>query len=161
MYNCTIPQNLILRHYVDTVRLCGPLWCNALFAFEGNIGKVKNFVYGTGGVITQIVEKYIASKECNVYAKDAHQYGKNPILCQLTKIQLTDHYRNVFEKNDINLFAETVIQVARRLKLNGHTYTSLISHETKSSDFFLEFDSQMFGSAEFYLCAIKRLYSLS
>lgn len=52
----------LLKHYKESVINCGPLWSYSLFAFENNIGVLKNYVYGRTDVLEQISKKYAASK---------------------------------------------------------------------------------------------------
>lgn len=140
----------MLRHYDRMVRLCGPLWTTALFAFESNIGAVKKLVSGTADIVHQIAEKYTITKGIGERETNINSDNGRTFLCQLKKIQVTDYHRSILEKHGMTFQANTEIQVARRLKLNDHTYTSIISNETKSADYFLKISDGSLGTAEFY-----------
>lgn len=138
----------LLRHYERMIRICGPLWCNALFGFESNIGVVKKYVCGTTDILQQITEKYVRSKtvinEISHKEIDIQEYLSQPKI-----IPLTDEYKNVLMEMNFKLDKNELI-IYRRLKLNSHTYTSLLSNHFRSADFFVEMNNGTIGAVEFF-----------
>lgn len=52
----------LLRHFVHVVKNLGPLWSYSTFGFESKNGVLKNYVNGTGNVLSQVVKRFILSK---------------------------------------------------------------------------------------------------
>lgn len=147
--DATITMNVhLLRHYSANIDECGPIWSNSLFGFESNIGEIKRYVSGTTDVLTQIAEKYVLSKsifECTDNKGDCPHED----IYVFKTINITEIYSTVFERHSIAI-ENNSIRIGCRLKLNGQTFTSLLSCETKSADFFLAMNDGTIGTAEFY-----------
>lgn len=145
----SITMNIhLLRHYENMIRNCGPIWANSLFGFEAKIGEVKQLVSGKTDVLVQISEKYIA-KQLIMQNVDTEE-EKITRLCQIKTIKLTERIKTILSSHGINLPVKDDMCIARRLKMKGVTYTSMLSSETKSADFFLEMCDGSLGIAEFY-----------
>lgn len=149
----------LLRHYGRMVRLCGPLWANALFGFETNIGALKNFVCGTTDVIQQICEKYAISKMFSTNF-DEKIDTKQTAVYQPTIIQLTEDNAIVLSNANITFNDQGKFKIYRRLKSDGQTYTSISSRETRAADFFLQLNDGTLGTAEFYFEISGKMFVL-
>lgn len=139
----------LLRHYGRSILVCGPLWCNALFGFESNIGVIKKFLCGTTDVLQQITEKYVIFKE--IMKKSEDDLGNlDGSVFQPKLITLFAEHKNILADKSIAVDTEK-FKIYRRFKSKGRTYTSLLSEETKAADFFLQLENGVIGTAEFYL----------
>lgn len=74
----------------------------------------------------------------------------NENLFQPKLIKLTEHYESVLKKCGVKLSDPQQMYIWQRLKFNNTTYTSLLSPETKSADFFIEMKDGSLGTAEFF-----------
>lgn len=139
----------LMHHYGFMIQSCGPIWCNSLFAFEANIGVIKGYISGKSNVLCQIAEKYSISKNMSIDIKDIDTAQTKESIHQQKTIELTEQCKCVLERNGFAMSQQN-LNVSRRLKMNGHTYTSLLSEGTKSADYFLQMKNDLLGTAEFY-----------
>lgn len=95
----------------------------------------------------QIAEKYVLSKSIFEYSDNNEDCPHEEIYVFKT-IDFTELHSTVFARHSIAIGND--IRIGCRLKLNGQTFTSLLSRETKSADFFLTMHDGTIGIAEFY-----------
>lgn len=135
----------ILRHYRQIVEKCGPLWCYAMFGFENNIGKLKNFVCGTTDVLNQITHKYtlLANHENSVNEK------VNDKLDHQIVIRVEQQHISTLEREGV-LCNDNILKVFRRATINSKIYNSTHSKETRSIDYFVEIENNQIGKIVYF-----------
>lgn len=141
----------LLRHYYDMVLNCGPLWSHSLFGFENNIGKLKSYVCGTTDVLEQIVIKYLVDKNdghISNCSEDSH--NGCPQFFQAKLIKIDHRYAETLINAKIISSEHDSLQIWRRMKFGGQTYTSMEAIETKTIDYFVKIGNQKMGKIVFF-----------
>lgn len=143
-----------LLHYCDMVLNCGPLWAHNMFGFESKIGDLGGFVCGPTDVLNQIASKYVIS--LNAYPTDIEQKGKktqseqdsfDKHLSQKSKIALDPKFKPIFAATGVDDYS---IQIWKRIKIKGTTYTSTSAVVTKSIDYFVQMLNGHIGKIQFF-----------
>lgn len=137
----------LLRHYARSYLISGPIWANSLFAFESNIGRIKNLVSGNTDILLQISEKYAKSTMFHTDTENIPNDSiENEKLSQAKEIEISEDYDEVFNRCGVKFEQNRNLTIYRRLNLNEHTYTSSIAKEIKSVDYFIEMNDGSIGA---------------
>lgn len=127
----------LVRHYVDAVNDCGPLWSQSMFAMEKNIGNLKKAVTSSNDAIETISFHYCMTKN---EVDDSNETEKLKKIILESQLSLTE--RNFLQEYFQSKYCSLIFSDS--IELKGHTYKSLKSPKTKSIDHFI----QMKGTKE-------------
>lgn len=125
----------LLHHYHKMILNCGPLWSYNLFAFENNIGVLKNFISGTTDVLYQIAIKYSKSRENGTIKPMNEQLISVKLYEPITMI-VNEQYFKIFKENKFKSGAK--LQIWRKAKINDVIYATRSGRQTQSINYFVE-----------------------
>lgn len=132
----------LLKHQLNMVDHCGPLWAHSLFAFENKIGDLKRMVNGNTDYLDQIAKRYAARTGTN----DPDIACKDDIMIQTFKDPKNPENIN----KNIPDYGLEMKQIWSKYEYKGVTYTSLSTNETKSVDNFVRMKDSKCGQVVFY-----------
>lgn len=158
----------LLNHLAESVRELGPLWCHSAFPFERNNGCLLKMVNGTTDVMHQISSKYCLSKSIN--RKQMGRDGNGNVITNtdtknndpmlLGKAEnFNEKTSHIFDSLSLDVVKlENILQVHKRIKLNGKIYTSeLYTRPKKSIDYFIGLQNGTIGTAKYYFSHAGRI----
>lgn len=151
----------ILKHFSESVRQLGPLWCHSAFPFERFNGCLLKMVSGTTDVLHQISSKYVLWKSL----KNKHELTNNKVannkIFQGKGVDIMEKSLKVFCTDDSQNvdFSNITLRVYKRIRLGKNTYTSLLyTRPKKSIDYCIELKNEIIGFAKFYFEQKQKMY---
>lgn len=145
-----------LRHIADEVQYSGPLWANSLFGFEAMNGVLVKMVNGTNNFLLQITNRDILKQ---TLTGTQSKVKRNPDILKYGKINSkpTTDEEFVLSNHRIS-FDEISLWKSKSFK--GEKYTSTMYKETKSIDYFVEFENELYGKIRYYVMSKNMIYAM-
>lgn len=151
----TITMNIhMLKHYVDSVLECGPLWSYAMFTFEKKLGNLKKNVTNATDALDSISFHYCLPQ------KQTHTI--NNVVRATNKGKLKDSQITAAEKNIlIEYLTDDKFEFSHSCEINSHIYKSTKSPITKSIDYFIEIkNTEEIGCIKLFVMNNENMYAL-
>lgn len=154
-----VTMNLhLLRHLALAVKNLGPLWSQSAYAFESNNGIIVKANNCTKEMVHQLAWKYTIKKTLKfnekIVEKNKFSFGSkttarlNSIECQL------------FVQSGIKIKNQNILQVYKDVTLRGTKYTSRLSKEIATIDYFVSLKNGTVAAICFYFTENFVLYAL-
>lgn len=136
-----------LRHYANSVRKTGPLWCNSAFPFESNMGELKKSFNCTTDVVEQI------AWNLSIRAAKPTEANPPPLPPKILRIK-----HQILTLDQQKLLSHCGFPVTGRKNNIGYeiafkkqVFKSSLSLVTKSIDNFVQLADNSMGSIEFFI----------
>lgn len=145
-----------LLHLVSCVKHFGPLWCYSMFPFEAFNGLLKSYVVAPTDILYQITIRYIGSTIFKPVEQLNNAVGFKDSIN--VTIDLTD-FQAAFDAADICF--DMPIDYFSVYEKNGTRFTSqMYSKATKTNDYIIVTENDVFGEVQFYFSNNFKQYAL-
>lgn len=149
----------LLRHLANTVRHCGPLWAQAMFAFEQSNGDLVRTITARNKVLNQITERYIYRHTIDT-KKHSHSQIKFKFRKTHKVFDPSLREMELFRQHNISIEASTIWQ---SIEFKGELYTSTVygNGKNKSIDYCVQFHDNQIGNIMYYIYYDGIVYALA
>lgn len=152
--NVTMNLHLI-RHLSSTVRQLGPLWSQSAYAFENNNGIVVRGNTCKNNIVHQLTWKYIMKQTINTPSVENNKFA----VGKIRTIKLSSSDAQLYVCNGFRLEREQYLKVHNDIILRGSKFTSKMSREISTIDYFVQLKSGTVGSVCYYFSFDSILYA--
>lgn len=141
----------LLKHFSQSVRRLGPMWCHSAFPFERNNGCLLKLAVGTTDVMHQISSKYVLGQSMKRNDSANTEMDNKILLGKPENIKETGSIIFDIGSLDFSSFANKMLAVHKRIRLKNIIYTSrLYTRPKRSIDYFIGLKNGVVGTAKYY-----------
>lgn len=145
----------LIRHLADVVRNLGPLWVHSAYAFEANNGIVVSANNSKKDIVHQLVWKYTMKMTLAepIEKNETSLTGKNVIRIDASE-------SNLFVQHNLKIAENGFLTVYRCVVHRGIKFTSELSKEISTVDYFVQLSDEIFGAVRFYTVIDLNVYAV-
>lgn len=150
----------LLTHVCQTVRYCGPLWCQSAFPFEKYNGVLLKYICGPTDVLKQILKRYILYKQFDDDINNANNIVTTCVKGKSESIRPTEDEKRAME-NVLLHHESPTLDIYKRIVKNREIFTSVrYVRPKKKCDYFVAFNCGRLGFVRYYFCKSFEYYAM-
>lgn len=137
----------LIRHLAVVVKHLGPLWVHTAFAFEANNGIVISANNSTKDIVHQLAWKYTMKRTIKLQEEKTTEF----VLNGKKTIFINDTVASLFQSQKIVLQPRNAAEIYRSVVYRRKKFTSELSKEISTIDYFVRLNDNSFGMVQFYI----------
>lgn len=148
----------LLRHLPLAVSNLGPLWTQSAYGFESNNGMVTKSNNSTKDIVHQLIWKYVM-KQTIKFTKTTEKMA-DFLIGGKKSIKLNADIAELLTREGLNKEHKRYLTVHQNLTVRGIKFTSMLSKEISTLDFFVKLNDGNIAAIEFFMTVDFDLYAL-